>query len=336
MDFENIKQASDLGADIVKHRVGTAFSAKKNPDEVFRAMLIEANNGKDHIDLRDIRDGKCGALFSIVETVIQKTINEGLTNNAFFNALVEEKEVAEGDKASFFVEDNTYLTVAEVSEGTQGLIRQRIETGHNVEVPTKYYGIKIYEELNRILAGRANISDYIPKVADAFSRHDLDNMYANFNAMVSTLDAPYKQTGTFDEKKMLTLAEHIEASTGMASTLLGTNVALMNLELDKNTSDSANESIYNNGYLGKFRGINVVKIPQRHAINTDNFVFADNRIYVMAGGDKPIKHVTEGTPLIINSPLTANADLSQEYAMYNKTGTAIVSSSKGIGYYEFA
>lgn len=46
--------------------------------ETLRQALIAANNGKTALDYRDIRDGKCSGLFTLIETVLSATVIEGL------------------------------------------------------------------------------------------------------------------------------------------------------------------------------------------------------------------------------------------------------------------
>lgn len=69
--------------DIVKLAVdasrGTVenYSMKQSQD-VLRQALIDANNGKTTLNYKDIRDGKCSGLFSIIEEILDNTIIEGL------------------------------------------------------------------------------------------------------------------------------------------------------------------------------------------------------------------------------------------------------------------
>lgn len=46
--------------------------------ELLREALVKANNGKTTLDYKDIRDGKCVGLFSIVEEILSRTVVEGL------------------------------------------------------------------------------------------------------------------------------------------------------------------------------------------------------------------------------------------------------------------
>ena len=54
--------------------------------------------------------------------------------------------------------------------------------------------------------------------------------------------------------------------------------------------------------------------PQRHKINSTDFVFPDDILTIVAGDDRPIKVVYEGDPLVIMGNPTDNGDLTQELA----------------------
>ena len=77
-------------------------------------------------------------------------------------------------------------------------------------------------------------------------------------------------------------------------------------------SDGAREEFHKFGYVGTFFGTPVVATPQRHKIGSTNFVFSDNVLTIIAGADKPIKIVYEGSPIVLMGDPTTNADFTQE------------------------
>ena len=81
----------------------------------------------------------------------------------------------------------------------------------------------------------------------------------------------------------------------------------------------------------------MVKIPQRHQVNSTSFVYSDNILTVVAGDEKPMKCVYEGAPLIIPGDPLQNADLTHEYLFTDRYGMGIVvaGGNAGIGRYEF-
>ena len=76
--------------------------------------------------VENIRDGKCSGLFTLIEEVLSRTVVEGLQGDEYFNALVDFRNVAEGDKNLFEVEDSNLFIVSEAADGTQDIRRQRL------------------------------------------------------------------------------------------------------------------------------------------------------------------------------------------------------------------
>ena len=68
--------------------------------ELLQKALIEANGGSTTLNYKNIRDGKCSGLFTLIEEVLSRTVVEGLQGDEYFNALVDFRNVAEGDKNS--------------------------------------------------------------------------------------------------------------------------------------------------------------------------------------------------------------------------------------------
>lgn len=319
--------------DVTKYSVNDSM-------KLLREALVEANNGSTKLNYKDIRDGKCVGLFSIVEEILQNTVYEGLEDNAFFMNLVETRNVAMGDENVFRIEDSTLFTVADAAEGTQGIRRQRLSGYNTVSVPTSFKVVRIYEELNRILSGQVDFNRFIDRVGASMTQKLLDDVYALFStATASDLGgtAFYPTAGAYDEKTLLETIEHIEAAAGgKPATILGTKSALRNLAPSIEGNDSKSD-LYNMGYYGKFYGTNVVAVPQRHKVGTTDFVYANDELLIVAGDEKPIKLVREGESLIIPGDALANRDLTQEYLYGEKYGVGFVMANNGgVGRYKIA
>ena len=331
------KDIVKLCVDIATGRPTAEYSADQAND-VARKAIIEANNGKDYLDYRDVRDGKCSETFAIIEEVITRTINEGLTGNEFFMNLVDWRNLALGDTNEFILEDESYLFyVDDVARGTQGLRRQRMSPGQVITVPTTSYGVKVYEELDRLLSGRASLSDAIVRVGRSILKKQYDDIYAKWIAYVTPTaggSTYIPVSGTYDESALLTLCEHVEAATGSTPIITGTRTALRKLTTAI-VSDSAKEDMYNLGYFGKFNGIPMVRMKQVHRTGTDTFILPDNQVYIIGTteGYKPIKYVTEGQSLIVPPAFAMNADFSEDYLLINKAGVDVVFPAKSIGVY---
>lgn len=330
--------------DIVRLAVDTYHGTPKKYSvgeslDVLRQALVDANNGSTKLDYKKIRDGKCSEVFTIVEEILTRTIVEGFQGDEYFNSLVDFRNVAAGDQKEFVVEDSTLLTVSDAAEGTQGIRRQRLGGASTITIPTSFKVVKIYDELNRVLSGQVDFNKFIQGVSESFRKKLLDDIYALWNA--ATADnfggATYFPTaGTYDEDALLDVIAHVEAAAGgKQATIIGTKKAVRKLKPSIEGAESRSD-LYNMGYYGKFYGSPVVVTPQRHKINSTDFVFDDNTLTVIAGDEKPIKCVYEGQSTIILGDPTKNKDLTQDYFYGEKYGMGIVlaGGNAGIGRYK--
>lgn len=71
-----------------------------------------------------------------------------------------------------------------------------------------------------------------------------------------------------------------------------------------------------------------MKLPQRHAIGTHNFIFDDD-LHIIGADDKPIKFVYEGNSIIKMTEAMDNADMTQEYEFYDAYGMGYASAEQG-------
>lgn len=296
--------------------------------ETLRQAMIEANGGSTKLDYKKIRDGKCGELFTLIEEILSRTVVEGLQGDEYFNALVDFRNVALGDKNIFEVEDSDLFVVSDAADGTQGIRRQRLGGVSETSIPTSFKTVKIYEELNRVLSGQVDFNKFIQKVSESFRQKLLNDIYtlwttATANDFGGTTYFP--AAGAYDEDALIELINHVEAAAGgKTATIIGTKKALRNLAPSIQGVDSQSD-LYNMGYYGKFYGTPVVATPQRHKVNSTEFVMDDNVITIIAGDDKPIKCVYEGQSVVLLGDPTSNKDFTQDYLYGEKYGMGIPS-----------
>ena len=314
------------------------YSVEQSMD-VLRQALVEANNGSTSLNYKDIRDGKCNGVFTIVETILSKVIVEGFQGDEYFNALVDFRNVALGDRNEFTVEDSSLFVVSDAAEGTQGIRRQRLSGSETIAIPTSFKVIKIYEELNRVLSGQVDFNVFIRRVSESFRKALLDDIYALWNGVTADQlggEVYFPVAGSYDRDTLLDTIAHVEAAAGgKPATIIGTKKAVRVLAPEIEGNDSKND-LYNLGYYGKFYGTPVVVTPQRHKVGSTDFVFEDNVLTIVAGEDKPIKCVYEGQSTILLGNPADRKDLTQEYLYGERYGLGIVlaGGNAGIGRYE--
>lgn len=332
----DMKDMVKLAVDAYKGSV-EKYSVAQSQD-VLRQALIEANNGSSTLDYKAIRDGKCNGVFALVEEILSKTVIEGLVGDEFFNAMVDFRNMAEGDENIFVVKDSTLFVVDEVARGTQGLRRQRIAGSTDITIPTSMRMVRIYEELRRVLAGRVDFNEMINKVSDSFRQQILNDIYSLWaGATVDDLggEAYFPTAGSYDEDDLLDLIAHVEAAAGgKTATIIGTKKALRQLK-ESIQSETAKTELHTMGYYGTFFGTPVIAMPQRHKVGTTDFIFDDNVLTIVAGDDKPIKFVYEGNPIMLLGDPMQNADFTHEYLYGEAYGAGLVlaGGNAGIGRY---
>lgn len=319
-----------LALDAMNGRVSGNFS-EHDTSESIREALIEANGGSTTINMKTFHRGN--ALFDLIEELMPHIIEEGLKGDEMFFDLVDYRNVAEGDAIEFVAEDGSEFIMAEIANGTQALRRQRLDAGESVVVKTAPFGVRVYEELRRLMAGRVDFNTFIDKVAKSAVKAQRNAIHAAFNgisAATAGLNSTYVVSGTFDEEDLLELVEHVEAKTGMPAKIIGTKAALRKVT-SAVVSDEAKSDLYNMGVYGKWNGVPMVAVKQVHREGTDTFMLDNNKLYVVAGDDKMIKFVNEGEGLIVNGDPTSNQDLTQEYTYIQSWGIAVmVSSAMGV------
>jgi hypothetical protein len=325
-----------LAVDAYNNKV-EKYSVKES-QEVLRKALIEANNGSTKLDYKAIRDGKCNGLFALIEEILSKTVVEGIQEDALINALVDFRNVAEGDANLFVVEDSTLFVVDDTAKGTQGVRRQRLGGDTEVIIPTVMKTVRIYEELNRVLAGRVDFNRLIDKVAESFRAKLLDDVYTLWGSATAAQigGSTYCVSGSYNEDSLIDLIAHVEAAAGgKQATIIGTKKACRKL-VPGVVAEAGKEDMYKLGFWGYFNGTPVVATPQRHKVGTTTFAYDDNMLTIVAGDDKPVKVVYEGNPIVIMGDPLANADFTQEYFYGEQYGIGLVlaGGNAGIGKYE--
>ena len=190
--------------------------------------------------------------------------------------------------------------------------------------------LKVYEELKRLLARRTDFNTFIAKVSKAMKDKLMSDTYTAFNGVTATTDglnSAYVLTGSYSEDALLDVIGHVEAANGAVATILGTKKALRKVTTAV-VSDEAKSDLYNMGFYGKFNGTNMIWVPQRHKVGTDEFLLDDNKIYVIAGDDKPIKVVNVGEGILsANDPLQAH-DMTQNYLYGQEFGVGVKFNTK--------
>lgn len=322
--MENKQAIIDLGIDLARGKV-TNFSLDES-NEILRKALN---------DLTGSEDGKCSPrafrrnknqVFEILEETLETRVEEGIKNQ--FEPFVDYRNVAFGDAIQFNVPVKQWFRVDSIAGGTNNLRRQRIGQDQSFTIGTGWDGVKIYEELERFLAGRVDWVSLINDVETSFVNKTKEDIHVAIKSAYNAVTAPYKESGTWDLEKFNIIVEHIRAATGLDPMVIGTRVAVSKALPNSNyISDRMKDERNNTGFFETVEGTKFGIIPQFHKIGTTTFGMDEDFLLILPNGnEKLVKHVTEGETQIKEVSGQSNADDSQEYVVRRKTGTAAVSS----------
>jgi hypothetical protein len=313
-----------LGVDLFKGSTGTfsADEAEHTLRESLKSLLGEEKN------MRRAFRKNGHAIFTVMEDILDVLITEGLEDQ--FAEFVDYRNVNHGDRPVFMVDDYHLFPVATIAAGTNNLRRQRLERTGNT-VPTAYKGVKIYEELERFLAGKVDWAKMIAKVQRSFNAQiaaDINNaIVTGYNA----LNATYKVAGPWDLTNFNNLVQHVEAATDMKAMVAGSRTSLQKaspqyVAYGGQMVDQRNQD----GFFKVIDGTTFAELKQAHIPGTDNFAIGNFLLVMPTGEEKIVKLVLEGEPEIVESNAggNSNADDSVEYVFKKKYGVAVVTSTK--------
>lgn len=329
-DFSQLMIDTALG----KEQVDKKVANDKIREIMFEVLGVEADC--DRKTLRQaIRRHKID-VFEVIETIVPSLLVSGWGNNPFFNEFVEIKSASIGDTNSFYVPDETILTVAEVSGNHHDLWRQRLGAGTEFSVKTSWYGVKIYAEYELFMAGKVDWAGFVQKIYEAFDKKVNDMVYSAVMAAgtkVTPVSQFYK-TGSLVEATLIDLIEDVQAANGTEVVIMGTKAALRKLDAFYTTqwiSDDMRNERNTTGKIGIWLGTRLVEIPQSFAPNDTTTKLVDNNkllimpvadnkfIKIFEEGDAQIKEVTDGN---------TNMDKTIEYEYQQKLGVATVINRK--------
>lgn len=340
-DEEKLFGFQKLMMDLANNTLEDGITAKAANDKIVAKFLavIGCDEKSTKAEVRKAIRKNQQVLFELIEEIVPALLRTGWQDNPFFNEYVETRNIDIGDKAMFYTEDDTILSVSKVSGNHWDIDRQRLGKGASFGVETSWYGIAVYSEYERLLTGAETFVTFITKLYEAVDRFVNESIY---QAMITastklpggaTGSGQWVKTGSLDnttKSVFMQLVEDVQMATGMDVVIMGTKTALSKLEgmQDINwVSEDMKVQRNTTGRIGYFEGMPVVEIKQGFRLNdTTNRLVDDKQLLIMPAGDnKFIKLVNEGQPEMrqVNDN-TVNQDMTYDYRYMFKMGVAVM------------
>ncbi len=335
--YEEVK---NLMFDLYRNELDEGVT-KKEAEEKLRNFSLEIFGLTKDSSKRDRKRAyeKHGReFFDVIEEVLDYTVSTGLKENEWFNALVNYKNIKEGDE-NLFVNDaqDVVLSVARMGKRHHDTMLQRLPEGETYSVDTDVYGAAVGGDIDKYLIGQENWTKLVDAVTKAFMVYGQDLIFAELLGASDKLPVQdgFVETGALNaanKKKFNKVLQNVSVANDNADVvIIGTMVGLQELEnlISINwIADSQKESVANIGRLGNYGRYQLVEIPQRFARNdVTKDIYDDNILYVFAtGDDKLIDFIDVGETIIdeITERGEANANISDlmKYEVQREFGAA--------------
>lgn len=316
-----------------------AKAALRKSDLTFSVNGKEEHYGKDAIDsvLREqfnILAGNYNLMrrnkVSVFE-LIEETIDEVLPNKVMqqYEQFADVKTIPQGDQAVF------RLRVTEASRkrakafvtrvGLAGRYETAMLEGKQLTVQTSAVGYGIRIGFEEFLDGRYSFADFTDIMLEGLNDFIYQEIALALASALEELPTANKYSGAgFDEGVMDQLLAISDSYGNGPSTIYCTReFAGLMLPQDKYMSNNMKDTLWQKGYLGDYKGHDVI-ILQQSVVDAQNTqkVIDPSRAYIFANvGEKPVKIAFEGETKV--RTIEDNDDWSTDMQVYKKLGVAI-------------
>ena len=191
--------------------------------------------------------------------------------------------------------------------------------GKSYEVATSAFGGAAQIPFEEYLDGRVQMSDVLDIVLNTLDEKIYLEIEKALIASVANLQAANKHTDNkFDEAEMDKLLA-VADSYGQATIYCTFDFAATMLPAEGWVSNEMKNTMWNNGYLGNYKGHRVVVLQQSYTDETNSEKVIDpSYAWIIPGGaEKPVKVAFEGTAHMRE---TQNEDWSTTTHIYQKVG----------------
>ena len=320
MKFKVMSDIQEISLDLYLNQPKKYSADEAN--EILRNAILDACGGK--FDRYTFMDNK-GKVFAVLSETLQVAVGYAMYEK--FSELADFHNVALGDTIKFKIEDTSLFKVYVTSRGNRDIDRQKLYDKY-ITVQTERIAIKIYEELDRMLAGRINWATMINRVADSMAHEIGRRIYNAVYGAYDVLSAPYQvsMSGTFSATALETAIAHVEASTGKTAKVMGTK-AMLGKITDAEVSDEMKNTKNKMGHYGVFRGTALEVLPQGHLAGTNTFAVNDAFLIVVPDGEKIVKVVTEGETIVDDKTDGDRNDEQIEFYMAENIGISVIKSN---------
>lgn len=309
----------------------TAFSFSENEkysaeqtSDLLRAQMNELAG-----DYRSFRENK-NTIFSLIEQTIDEVLPAKVLQQ--YEQFADVSTVPQGDKVVFVRRITEASRMRAKQFVTQVGLAGRYETfmldGERLEVKMSAIGAAARIGFEEFLDGRIQFSDLTDVILEGMDEYIYREIAKALASAVSELPAPNKvTTSKFDSASMDRLLAIADSYAGAPATIYCTyEFAATMLPAEAWASNEMKDTIWGQGYLPRYKGHNIVILPQsmEDATNTKKVIDPSSAYIINSGAEKPVKIAFEGQTAVRD--VNDNDDWSRDMQTYKKFGVAILTN----------
>ena len=194
----------------------------------------------------------------------------------WFNDLVDQKNIAYGDRQDFYIEEEAILSVAKGGTSHHDHIIQRLPNGSTISVPTELYVVKVGADINKYIVGQVDWTTLVDAIAKAFMVQIQTEVYTEVSTAASALPVQtgFVGTGALSASTKAAFDEIIEnvstANDGAEVVIMGTSSGLGKISAIADVyysgalvAGAQKDSVMNTGNIGIYNGRKLIEIPNR-------------------------------------------------------------------------
>lgn len=309
----------------------TAFSFSENEkysaeqtSDLLRAQMNELAG-----DYRSFRENK-NTIFSLIEQTIDEVLPAKVLQQ--YEQFADVSTVPQGDKVVFVRRITEASRMRAKQFVTQVGLAGRYETfmldGERLEVKMNAIGAAARIGFEEFLDGRIQFSDLTDVILEGMDEYIYREIAKALASAVSELPTPNKvTTSKFDSASMDRLLAIADSYAGAPATIYCTyEFAATMLPAEAWASNEMKDTIWGQGYLPRYKGHNIVILPQsmEDATNAKKVIDPSNAYIINSGAEKPVKIAFEGQTAVRD--VNDNDDWSRDMQTYKKFGVAILTN----------
>ena len=268
--------------------------------------------------------------------LIEQTIDDVLPNRVMeqYGQFAEIKTFAQGDKP-VFTQKITQASRNRAKQfigkvGLAGLYEVFKLDGRSYEVTTNAIGGAAQIGFEEFLDGRVDFAEVLNIVMAGldeciYMEIEKQLIGAAQNVQTANVNNISTQNG-FNEKEMDRLLSISDSYGGRATIYCTFEFAATMIPSDNRWSNEMKNTMWNNGYLGAYKGHQVIVLPQSFEDETNSKKVIDPSYawIIPTGAEKPVKIAFEGGTIVDEY---TNYDRSKEVQIYKKVGVRAIFSN---------